>query len=133
MTKPQIQARVPPDVRDALDTYADEKDMSRSDALRRLVETSLQEEGYLKPIPDGGHATGHGETVALTVAAIGAFVAAFGGLAGLIAVLGWDLTPYALAGPLFTAGGVAAVIAIAAYAVARITHGRTTRAAPAGD
>lgn len=45
--KPQIQARVPSDVQDGLEDYADDHDISRSDALRRIVTDRLQSEGYV--------------------------------------------------------------------------------------
>lgn len=44
--KPQVQARVPQDVKDAMDEYCEENDLSQSDAVRRALENEyVDEEG----------------------------------------------------------------------------------------
>jgi len=41
MPRPQLQARFPEDTADAVEEYADEHDISRSEAMRRLVDEGL--------------------------------------------------------------------------------------------
>jgi capsule polysaccharide export protein KpsC/LpsZ len=41
MPRPQLQARFPEDTADAVEEYANEHDVSRSEALRRLVDEGL--------------------------------------------------------------------------------------------
>lgn len=43
--KPQVQARVPNDVKEEIETYCDEHDLSQSDAVRRALEREYNQDG----------------------------------------------------------------------------------------
>jgi hypothetical protein len=46
MTRERIQTRDDPDVTEAIEEMADEKDISKAEAIRRLVRTGLEVKGY---------------------------------------------------------------------------------------
>ena len=46
MTRERIQTRDDPDVTEAIEKMADEEDISKAEAVRRLVRTGLEVKGY---------------------------------------------------------------------------------------
>jgi hypothetical protein len=63
MTRERIQTRDDPDVKEAVEDMADEKDISQSEAVRRLVRTGLAVKGY--DVPGGYSAARMNPTVRL--------------------------------------------------------------------
>jgi len=53
-TKPRVQARVRPDLKDQIGKYADDQDVPESEALRQLASRQLAAEGYTIAATDGG-------------------------------------------------------------------------------
>lgn len=51
MAKPRVQTRVDPSVDREIDAYADENDMSKAEAVRRLLSDGLEEQ---RAVTDGG-------------------------------------------------------------------------------
>lgn len=45
---PQIGLRLPSELSDVIDTFAMDESVSRSEAIRRLIEAGLKAKGYLK-------------------------------------------------------------------------------------
>lgn len=50
MTRDRIQTRADDDMIERIDAYADDEDVSRAEALRRLLRAGLIHEGYLTPV-----------------------------------------------------------------------------------
>lgn len=50
--KPKVQTRIPADLKDRLDEYQEDRDISQADAVRRLVRVGLDREQ--QAVPDGG-------------------------------------------------------------------------------
>lgn len=135
--KKQLGFRAQPQLADEVKNFAEERGISQSEALRRIVEAGLSEEQ--SPVADGGQPVE--QVVALTVAGIGAFATIFLGIVGFIAGLfkvtgasmtAWDISG-AVLGMSIPAGIVTAAIAVSAYwladskfAVSRI-EGHETR------
>lgn len=57
MPRKQLQARFDPDVVEAVEAYADDHDISRSEAMRRMLRGGLSAQGYEIATPDGGTTT----------------------------------------------------------------------------
>lgn len=53
MPRKQLQARFDPDVVDAVEQYGDEHDVSRSEAMRRMLRAGLSQNGYEVAVADG--------------------------------------------------------------------------------
>lgn len=49
MARERIQTRDDPDVKEAVEEYAEEKDITEAEAVRRLVRTGLDAKGYDTP------------------------------------------------------------------------------------
>jgi hypothetical protein len=75
MTRERIQTRDDPDVKEAVEDMAEEKDITEAEAVRRLVRTGLAAEGYDVP---GGY----------SMARMNSTVRVIGGLLILLAILG---------------------------------------------
>lgn len=58
MARKQLQARFDPDVVDAVEDYADDHDISRSEAMRRMLRSGLSSNGYEIAVADGVGAVG---------------------------------------------------------------------------
>lgn len=114
-TKPRIQTRVPDDVKDALNEYAKDHDRTEADALRRIVTSELQREGYLSPIADGGPPDTMVERIASAKTAIAGTI---------LTVLGY--LPLLLVSDLLNAGHVVLALALGVLAVAMILSGVAT-------
>lgn len=54
MPREQVQARADSDTVRAMEEYAEERDITRSEAIRRLLRQSLAQEGYGVAAADGG-------------------------------------------------------------------------------
>jgi hypothetical protein len=52
MTRDRIQTRADDDMIERIDAYADDEDVSRAEALRRLLRAGLIREGYLTPVDE---------------------------------------------------------------------------------
>jgi hypothetical protein len=46
MARERVQTRCDPDTIDGIEQYADEQNLSQSEAVRRLIRTSLHRKGY---------------------------------------------------------------------------------------
>lgn len=53
MARDLVQTRADPDTIDALEGFAEEKDITRSEAIRRLIRTGLAKEGHAVAATDG--------------------------------------------------------------------------------
>lgn len=51
---PPVQTRVDPDTKEILERYADDREINQSQAVRRMVRTQLDAEGYGVAATDGG-------------------------------------------------------------------------------
>jgi hypothetical protein len=84
MAKPQIAFRVPPDIKEQFDEYADSRGLNKSDAGRRLLERGLQAE-------DDSSETGAVDKIAAQQSAaftslrVSVYLLAIGGLSTLLA------------------------------------------------
>lgn len=82
--KPLLQARVEHTTKDAVDNYADENDLSQSEAVRRLIHHGLADEGY-NAAGDRNWLERLASTGTMTIAAVVGLLAV--GLSGLAALL----------------------------------------------
>lgn len=53
MPRKQLQARFDPDVVESVEDYADDHDISRSEAMRRMLRAGLSANDYQVPVADG--------------------------------------------------------------------------------
>ena len=53
MPRKQLQARFDPDVVESVEDYADDHDVSRSEAMRRMLRAGLSDNGYEIAVADG--------------------------------------------------------------------------------
>lgn len=114
--KKQLGFRAQTQLAESVEDYAEERGISQSEALRRIVERGLENmDKSEEAMTDGGRSDA--DLAALNVMSSAAVVALVGGVAGFFSVFGISLTPWSLAGPLFVIGGIAAVIAVVASVV----------------
>lgn len=85
--KPQVQARIPEDVKDGIDEYCDEHDVTQSDAVRRALQRTYLDAEQLRDEFDDTNSINQtyrlllGRLIAVALAAgIGAFAGAGGAM-----------------------------------------------------
>lgn len=54
MAREKVQTRCDPDTVESIETYADDREISKSEATRRLLRVALDAEGYDSPVSVGG-------------------------------------------------------------------------------
>lgn len=74
MTRDRLQTRCDPDTIEEVETYADEKEISQSEAVRRLIRTGLVAKGY-RDAEAGDYAQAHYSRTAMTVGGLLMFLA----------------------------------------------------------
>jgi len=69
MARDRLQTRCDPDTIEEVETYADEKEISQSEAVRRLIRTGLVAKGY-RDAETGDYAEAHYSPTAATVGGV---------------------------------------------------------------
>ena len=83
--KPAVSARLPPDTKRRLERFADERELTQSDAVRRLIEDSLARYGVRDPKVDG--LAGYRQAYGMRATELGLLVIALLQAATLIVLL----------------------------------------------
>ncbi len=90
MARERIQTRDDPDVKEAVEEYAEEKDITEAEAVRRLIRTGLTVEGYDAPGTVGTEAVEElAEREGYVEARMNQYVRTVGGLLILLALLAY--------------------------------------------
>lgn len=117
-SKKVVSVRVPQDTHDGIIEYKDERKISRTDALRRIIEKGLEvEQGESERGARGETPTGTPELVHFWATVLGAFLAGV----SLVLLPAWALTPYVPTLFLFTVALLTIVWNAGAYSYARRT------------
>lgn len=86
--KKQVQTRIPVDTKEQLEEYQEERELSQADAVRRLINIGLAEEGHPVAKADGGSGETWLEKRRRQLARVGELSAAATVISTVYAILG---------------------------------------------